>query len=420
MGRASRDVTPAFYTSQLESRNQTQAGCVTTDGVEVKMNLAGLNRIAWSLLLALVLCACNRSSSPKEPPITGKASDPPTAMPVKWQTGWRYIYRAETVTSSQVPRRNTGLMIQTENVLNQDLAFTVTNGPAEGRRVLTMELLAVQMETSRDDGMTMSFDSGNKVMAVDDSPLAERLKKLVGLKLIFHVAADNSITRVDGVRELSDRVSNNNNPVRGVAAGILARYFNQQFYREIVEMGMLPKDPVKVGASWVVTRQAGAASGGASSPLEVTYEFRGWQKKDGTNCARLDFTGEFKPSAIANTLAPTSLPANLRRAGRMANPPKVEGTMTGRSWYSPDIGLAVETSYDQSTTVTATTVRRQRNRGDTNVVDVVDLAVSTNDVPTAPATNAPGQNVTTTTTTSSTTAHQHVNVKLVEIEPTEK
>ena len=373
--------------------------------------------------MALALCACNRSSARKEPPITGKASDPPTAMLVKWQTGSRYIYRAETVTSSQVPRRNTGLMIQTENVLNQDLAFTVTNGPAEGSRVLTMVLLAVQMETSRDDGMTMSFDSGNKVMAVDDSPLADRLKKLVGLKLVFHVAADNSITRVDGVRELSDRVSNNNNPVRGVAAGILARYFNQQFYREIVEMGMLPKDPVKVGASWVVTRQAGAASGGASSPLEVTYEFRGWQQKDGTNCARLDFKGEFKPNVVANAVAPTNLPTNLgglRRAAKMANAPKVEGTMTGQSWYSPDIGLAVETSYDQTTTVTATTVRRQRNRGDTNTVEVVDLTVSTNDAPTVPATNAPGQNVTTTTTTSSTTAHQHVNVKLLEIESTEK
>ena len=167
---------------------------------------------------------------------------------------------------------------------------------------------------------------------------------------------------------------------------------------------MLPKDPVKVGASWVVTRQAGAASGGASSPLEVTYEFRGWQKKDGTNCARLDFKGEFKPNAVANTVVPTNL-GGLRRAAKMASAPKVEGTMTGQSWYSPDTGLAVETSYDQTTTVTATTVRRQRNRGDTSTVEVVDLTVSTNDVPTMPATNAPGQNFTTSTSTSSTTAH---------------
>jgi len=39
--------------------------------------------------------------------------------------------------------------------------------------------------------------------------------------------------------------------------------------------------------------------------MELTYNFRGWQRREGTNCARLDFTGSFKPNAL---LPPTIRP----------------------------------------------------------------------------------------------------------------
>jgi len=99
----------------------------------------------------------------------------------------------------------------------------------------------VQMETGRDDGVTMSFDSANRVMQVEDSPMVERLKKLVGLKLKFHVSPENRVTRIDGIKELNDRTSGGPTAARGVAVVALNRMFNQQFYRDIVEMGMCPK-----------------------------------------------------------------------------------------------------------------------------------------------------------------------------------
>jgi hypothetical protein len=362
--------------------------------------------------LALVAGACNRSS---EAPITGKRGDPPIAMQAAWQPGKRYLYRAESTTVSQVPRKNTGKIIRADTTLGQDLAFSVTNVAPDGSRLLSMEILAVQMETGRDDGVTMSFDSANRVMQVEDNPLVERLKKLVGLKLRFHVSSENKVTRVDGIKELNDRTSGGGAAGRGVALAALNRTFNQQFYRDIVEMGMLPKDPVKVGDTWKVSRVGSGGLRGGSVAMELTYNFRGWQRREGTNCARLDFTGTFKPNAPSRT----NDPSMVRRLANAAIPPNAEeGDITGQSWFDPGLQLAVETRYQQSITTKSTTTRRVRTKGDTNQVALVEAESPTNAPPPGPPppANAPAQTV----TTSTTSTEQFTSIKLLEVEALEK
>ena len=300
-------------------------------------------------------------------------------------------------------------MVRAETTFGQDLAFTVTNTISDGSRVLQLEILAVQMETSRDDGVTMSFDSGNQAIFAEDSPVAERLQKLVGLRLAFHLSAENRVTRVDGAKELAERVSGNNNPVRGVAGGVLSRFVNPQFFTELVEMGMLPKEPVKIGDTWTVSRQASAGLWGTSPLLNITYKFRGWQQHDGTNCARLDFSGSFKPNPAQRTNQ-----AVLRKVMAMANPQNVEeGTITGRSWFGQEISLAAETIYDQSITSKSTTVRRPRVTAGASNAAGVAASVLTN---AAPSTNLPSP----TSTTTTTTTQQHTRIKLVEVEPWER
>ena len=368
-------------------------------------------KLGLALSLALVAGACHRSN---EVPITGKRGDPPVAMQAVWQPGKRYLYRAESTTISQVPRKNTGKTFRADTTIGQDLAFTVTNVAPDGSRLLQMEVLAVQMETGRDDGVTMSFDSANRVMQVEDSPVVERLKKLVGLKLKFHVSPENSVTRVDGIKELNDRASGGPAAARGVAVAALNRTFNQQFYRDIVEMGMLPKDPVKVGDTWTVSRTGGGGPRGGSGGLELTYNFRGWQRREGTNCARLDFTGTFKPNDPSSTNNPSFV-------GRVINsvvPPNTEeGSMTGQSWFDPQLQLAVETRYQQSITTKSTNIRRVRQKGETNEPALVEAAALTN-APAGPPppSNAPPQTVTTVTTTS----EQFTTVKLLDVEVLEK
>jgi hypothetical protein len=257
----------------------------------------------------------------------------------------------------------------------------------------------------------MSFDSDSRAVFVDENPLADRLQKLVGLRLAFHLSSENSVTRVDGVKEFADRIpGNNNNAVRGTAGAVLGRFFNQQFYREFVEMGMLPKDPVKIGDQWTVSRQANAGLWGTSSLIEITYRFRGWQQHEGTNCARVDFSGTFKP----NTVARTNQQA-LRRITAGPNSGSLEeGTITGQAWFNPELALAVDLICDQSITTKSTTIQRLRMPPGSNNVTLAGATLDTNG---PPPVNPPQPPAPQTTNTTTTTTHQHTSIKLVELEP---
>jgi hypothetical protein len=366
------------------------------------MRLESLVReIALVALVAAALCGCKRSSSIKESPITGKPSDPPVAMPAKWDPEKRYIYRVDASTSTQVPRRKVGNLIRADVTLGQDLAFTVTNSTPDGRRIIEMELLAVQLEASNEDRVTSTFDSENKALIAEENPIADRLQRLVGLRLGLHVSPDNRVTRVDGT----------SGAIRGVAASVINRFFSPQFFREIFEMGMLPKDSVKVGDRWTENRPVNSGLWAASAFLEMTYTFKGWQQHDGTNCARLEFTGAFRTNQRTNQ----SLIRRVAMAASSSSTEVEKGSVTGVSWYEPGVALPVETIYDQNITTKSTSVRRaSRPRVNTNDAAMVTVGeATTTNLP--PATNSPPQSVTTTTV-----VQQHTTLKLIEIQPVEK
>jgi hypothetical protein len=376
--------------------------------MQVKPNHGSLG---VALAVALTGFACNRSSV-REAPITGKPSDPSVTMQAAWPVGKRCIYRVETITSSDVPRKNTRNIIHAEFTLGQDLAFSVTNAAPDGSREVQMEILSVQMETARDDGVTLSFDSDNKVMQVDENELINRLKRLIGLKLTFQVSPDNKVTRMDGTKEFNNRAPGPGGSLRGVAASALNRQVNPAFYKDIVEMGMLPKNPVKVGETWTVSRQGGPGLWGVNGAVEINYKFSGWQRREGTNCARVDFSGTIKPSTRTNQ-------SILRGIAAAAAPPKTpsteEGTINGQSWFDPGLALAVETICDQSFTTKSSTTRTTRVKVDTNNVAAPQIEPLTNAPP--PQNSPPGTNVVTTTTTKS---RQHTTVKLLNVLPLEK
>jgi hypothetical protein len=318
-------------------------------------------------LIILVLAGCGRSRAVKEPPITGRPSDPPLTLQPNWEPGKRYIYRVDVSTTALLPRRVTGKLMRAETTLGQDLAFSVTNaaGGSDGR-VIRMELLAVQMQTARDDGVTMTFDSDNPAIFIEDSALADRLQKLVGLKMTFFVSGENRITRVDGMRDLTDRMSGNS--VRGVAGNVLSRFFNQQFFRDIIEMGLLPRDPIKVKDKWTLSRQVSGGQWGGNAQLDLNYEFRGWQRHDGTNCARLDFSGTLKPPG-----APSNQPPGRKTVVRLGSSSE-QGTVSGQCWYNPELALAIDTVYELSVSTHSTSVRRMMPapKGGTNRVVLLE------------------------------------------------
>ena len=303
----------------------------------------------WTRLLLIIAAlaagaSCNRRAGVKEPPITGRPTDAPVAPRVHWQTARRHLYRVDSVTTASVPRRNSNKTIRAEITIGQDLVLAVTNALPDGSCVLQLEIRAVQLEVAKDDVITVSFDSENNGVFADEGGAGQQLQKLVGGRLSFSISAESKVTRVDGARELAARVPRNNEQLRGVAGGVIARSFQPQFYTDLLEMSMLPPAPVRVGERWMTSRQAMTGLWSGMAPMTLSCVFLGWQRHDGTNCVRLDFSGKFNPGILQ--LANASNRQRLAETESSIGPGE-PGTMTGRCWFNPDLSLASEVSYEQ-------------------------------------------------------------------------
>ncbi len=364
-------------------------------------------------------------------PLRGKPSDPPIALVPRWDETNAYVYHLESITGTEVPRRNSTVVIQQDTTLAKDFRLGVTNILRDGVRSLSMEIQSVRVDTTSDQRLTSAFDTENELLSTEDNTIANRLRRVKGARLGFKLAPVPScrVVRLDGGKEFNDRVGSGRN-VRGAAGAVINKFFNQQFYRDLVEMAFLPTNPVRVGDSWTITQRSGPGLydvNGAS----LTYTFRGWQVREGTNCARLDFTGTTKG------------------ASGSTNKGREEIDINGAIWFSNDLGVPIEISYDQAIVRhTTTTTRTARAPGSNAPADTVMLSrpltasakpggpaapppgapVEADDEPEPPAPggSAPppapsGPNPTTTVTTTSRTTNikQHVTLTLVELVPVE-
>ena len=345
-----------------------------------------LLKLAAITSLAVLLAGCNKSNSPgrkAEEPITGRKSDPPVEMKAEWKAGKRYTFHLDLVLNTEMPagRRgnpNAGPLRQMETSLGQDYSITVTNAGPDGSRGLQLEIHALTMDIASGDTYVMNFDSENPGLGLSESPLADQLQKLIGGKLRYQISADNKVMRMEGFQELMDRMSGATRAGRGQVApgGMIGRIYNPQYFRQLVELTGLPKEPVKIGDSWPVKREITAGGMGALM-IDLTSTFRGWQKHDNRNCALLEFSGALTPRTEAPTPdTTTNRTSDVRRLIRAittpaGNPFNLEkGTITGRSWFDPSIGFTAETTLDQ-TLVTKGSVRRTQG---TNTV----MTISTN------------------------------------------
>lgn len=317
------------------------------------------------LLCVLVLncgvfvSGCKRNTGPaaqKEPKITGSPSDPPVAIQPKWTAGQRYLMRMESAQSYQLPNfpgmgRSAGGTTGTnnpplENHFAQEYALIVTNA-AEGHRGIEMEILAFEIVAARGDQEFINYDSGNKV-APGNGPMTDLFDKLIGGKIYYLVAPDSTVVRVEGVKELFDRVeppteANVDAPAargrRGGAmggAGMLRSAYNEDVFRQLIELAGAPPNSVRIGENWTTTRETSAPIIGKLT-ITTTNTLRGWQEHEGRRCARVEFTGTV---AFGTNTGPLAAFLKLE-----------DGNVTGRYWFAPDLGIPVETIFDQEMTL---------------------------------------------------------------------
>ena len=336
---------------------------------------SGHTRALLALALAVITAwGCSKSqrsgSGPRDGKITGSSSDPPVTFLAQWGVSNRYVFHSEVTTSTQIPRQGVSKMAPQESTLGLDYVISVGNTRSNGARALELEITSVQFEASMSGTTLISYDSMNKVIGTDGNPMAERLEQIIGAKITFQVSASNRISNVKGITEITDKLYSGGN---ARAQSFVRRLFTPQYLRHLIDLTFVPSDPVRVNDKWPgqMTLNPGPLIG--SLTADVTYTFRGWQSHDQRKCALVEFSGTVKPRPV---------PGNSKNISSTFE----NGTITGKSWFDPELGMVVESASDQ-TASSKGTIRWRR-------------AVNT---------NAPPQSYT-------STLHQHTSIKLLDVE----
>jgi len=324
----------------------------------MKLKIKFLHAAAILCCALALITGCKKkeggAASAGEAKITGSPSDPPVAIVAKWTAGQRYIMRMESAQTMQLPNifggRGPGAggtnNPPVENNFAQEYALTVTNA-ADNNRGLEMEILTIELQAGRGDQQQINYDSQNKVTR-DAGPMTDAFDKMIGGKIYFLVSPESKVLKVEGIKELFDRIdspadpANANTGARGAGRGgsaILRGVYNEDLFKQLIEMAGAPPNAVHVVESWDYSRDVTAPMVGAMT-VAVTNTLRGWQEHDKRKCARVEFTGSITSSGNGG-----ASPLGIRLAID-------DGKVSGRYWYAPYIGMALETIIDQNYTMT--------------------------------------------------------------------
>lgn len=322
----------------------------------MKIDLLKLVVIA---LVCIAFSSCKKSNgnTGKESKISGSPSDAPVALTPKWTAGQRYVMRMESAQTMQMPNfmaggggqpgTNTQSM---ENNFSQEYSLAVTNADA-GNRGMEMEILAIELQAGTAERQQINYDSRNKV-AREGGPVGDVFDKMIGGKIRYLVSPENKVLKVDGIKELFERLESAPedpaaNPAaagrRGRAAArggaaMMRGIYNEEVFKQMIELSGAPPNAVRVGETWSHTRDVAVPTIGKLL-VTTTNTFRGWQEHDGKKCARVDFTGSMTSSEGTNDAA---MPMQMTLK---------DGNISGSYWFEPELGTAVETSVEQSYTV---------------------------------------------------------------------
>jgi len=328
--------------------------------------------IALGFFFAL---GCSKSGSrggASEGKVSGSRSDPAVTFIAQWSPSNRYVFHSQITATSDEPRPGVAKPVPQESTLGLDYAITVSNTRSNGSRSLQMEITAVQYDYTMGDTAQITYDSLNRVVGTDGNPLAERLEQIVGNRILFQLSPSNKVMNVRGIPEITAKI-NAGSAARG--QGALRKLLTPQYLRHLIDVTMLPSDAVRVDDTWPGQLALNLGSLGGSVDADVTYRFKGWQQRGDRKCALVEFEGKMKGRGTNSPPAKGGVSASVE-----------DGSLNGRTWFDPDLGMVVESTFDHSA-VTKGTIKWRRA-----------------------GTNAPPQSYT-------SILRQHSTVKLIELEP---
>ena len=262
-----------------------------------------------------------------------------------WEIGKRYIFQIEQISEGVVQMPDTKDPVKTANKFSQEVAISILKETPEGGREVEIEFVraAMDMETPNEK---ISIDSSSKAPNDVNKPeikmIWNMVKAMSGTKFKMYVNSDGKVDKMEGIDEFFEKVTDTLSPM---VVEMLRQFFSEETMKEMTGNSLygahLPDKPVQVGDTWPFQSQVAAPMLGRVK-IDLQYSFKRWEEHMGRRCALLEFTGTISIEPGADE-QPPGMKMSLKG-----------GTVYGKTWYDPAIGMNIDLSSEQHMTMEMT------------------------------------------------------------------
>ncbi len=301
----------------------------------LKLRHLGLSLVLCAGLLPLSACKKKEDPAAAAPAAAESAAaapetpkeEPPVEFKAKWPVGQRLVQRIETTTDTEGQNPMTQQPFKLAITQAQEIAFTALKEREGGGYEVEVETLAVATTNKIGTNSIVFNTRSDPKQDGRSNPLAGPMRKLVGIKVKYVIAADGKVEKVEGGIQLRSKVA------AGANQFVLASLNNMLSDEAIKGWNTLhtglPDKAVKPGDTWSATRNQTFGPGNLS--VDVTNTFKAWEQREGRKVALIESAGTIvaKPAAGASPVTVT-----------------VEdgATISGKAWFDPALGLNVEST----------------------------------------------------------------------------
>ena len=292
------------------------------------------NRIftATALALSLSWMGCNKSSK-LDTPSTSTPTTGAVELKLKWPLGEHIVQDMDMKQTMEISMAAQPAPIKQSMTMGQEYGITVLKANPDGGHELEMEFLRARMSMTMAGKTMMEFDSAKKSSPGDKvNEAADVFGKIVGAKIRYFLNASNEVERLEGIDEMVNRLTSG---AQGSAMAPIKSMFNEGYFKQLMSQNrFMPTNAVQIGDTWPVHTEFPMAPLGVMV-MDFNFTFKSWELHGKRNCARLEFQGTIKskpdPDASPSAMSVSSL----------------DGTVSGTSWFDPDLGITIDTSMNQ-------------------------------------------------------------------------
>ncbi len=296
---------------------------------------------AFLLCLAAVCGLPGCSKKPKAQAAAAPTNSIPAPSPanklveikIRWPLGKKYHFRLENIWSWQDASAESQQAAKTTISLTHDYAVSVVKKLPDDGRELELVFTAQKMFYQMGQIPLLSFDSAQSKAQDAANPVAPILRKLLGARIRCFTDANGKAVKLEGFKELKERMSGNDPQIEAMLEAMFSDVNLKQLFD--FAAALQPDEPVKTGGTWPVHLEMPDPVGLMVVDLNCTL--KDWEAQDNRQCVRIEYQG--KLSSKPDLTSQNSLS-------------KIDGgTVSGKAWFDPDLGMLANSATEQHMTV---------------------------------------------------------------------